>query len=197
VNHILTRMTDKYAETIAALRAKLAHALPDHANAYRAEYVTVSVPAPDVARAADQLAEATRMIQQGIERERKLSERVTRLESSTGSLMVDRDRGIRDAQRLADGARMVAADCYAVLVEHDLTVGAELETLIEDAVRHYYATLDHLGRENQRLDEFRCSIVGLIRQCQDQASAGRGLTPEQVGKLGRRIERANRKATGR
>jgi hypothetical protein len=197
VNHVLTRMIDKYGETIAALRAKLAHALPDHANAYRAEYVTVSVPAPDVARAADQLAEAARNIQQGIERERKQSERITRLESSTGALMVDRDRGIRQAETRTAGARLVAADALAALREAGIEPGADLDTLAADAVRHYDTTLDRLDAEVRRLDEFRCSIVGLIQQCQDQSRAGKGLTAEQVSKLGRRIERANQKACGR
>jgi hypothetical protein len=197
VNHVLTGMTEKYAGTIAALRNIITRALPEHASPYHADGLTVSIPIPNVARVADQLAEARKTIIDGIEREQKLRDRISRLESSTGSLMVDRDRGIRDAQRLADGARMVAADCYAVLVEHDLTVGADLETLIEDAVRHYYATVERLDRENQRLDEFRCSIVGLVQQCQTQAANGKGLTPEFVGKLGRSIERANKKACNR
>ncbi len=197
MNHILTRMADKLGETVAALRAKVAAVVPEGTSAYRADYIHVSVPAPDLARAADQLAEARRTIEQGIEREQKLRDRISRLESSNGHLMVDRDRGIRAAGERADGARLVALDMVNALREHGIDPGADIETLITDAARHYYDTMGHYERENQRLDAFRCAMVGLIQQCQTQAANGKGLTPELVGKLGRQINRANNKALGR
>jgi AcrR family transcriptional regulator len=191
------RALDTFRETIATMRATVAAKTPEGASAYRADYVHVTMPLPEYARLASTLADAVRIIESDAQREEKLTDRVTRLESSTGALMVDRDRGIRQAETRTAGARLVAADALAALREAGIEPGADLDTLAADAVRHYDDTLARLDRDNRRLEEFRCSIVGLIQQCQDQASAGRGLTPDQVGKLGRGINRANNKAMGR
>jgi hypothetical protein len=167
------------------------------ADAYRDRYTDVTISARDAINAAHALGRLQRELDQAAERKRTLSERITRLESSTGALMVDRDRGIRQAEDRAAGARLVAADALAALRDAGIEPGADLDTLIGDAVRHYDATLARLDSEVQRLDDFRRKVVGLIQQCQDQASAGKGLTAEGVGKLGRAIERANNKACGR
>lgn len=196
VSHIIESMTTRFRASAASLRAKLNAQGLEGGLAYKTEY-GLSVPACDLARIADQLTEAVRTIEQGAERERKLQDRVTRLESSNGALMVDRDRGIRAAGERADGARLVALDMVNALREHGIDPGADIETLITDAARHYYDTMGHYERENQRLDAFRCSVVGLIQQCQTHAANGKGLTPELVGKLGRQIDRANNKALGR
>lgn len=196
MSHIVEAARDRFRDSAARLRAKLNAQGLEGGLAYRTEY-GLSVPACDVARAADRLTEAVRMIEQGAERERKLQDRVTQLESSTGALMVDRDRGIREAGARAEGAWRVAADSLAALREHGIEPGADLDTLATDAVRHYDETLYRLDAEVQRLDDFRCSIVGLIQQCQTHAANGKGLTPELVGKLGRQIKRANDKACGR
>lgn len=193
----IARVIDKTNETIATMRAKIAVVVPSGVSPYRADYISLSVPAPDYARIADQLAEATRVIHANAEREERQQRRITHLESATGALMVDRDRGIQQAETRTAGARLVAADALAALREAGIEPGADLDTLAADAVRHYDTTLDRLGAENRRLEEFRCTIVGLIQQCQDLAREGKGLTAEQVGKLGRGIERANRKACGR
>lgn len=193
----IARVVDRFNETIAAMRAKIAAVVPSGVSPYRADYIHLSVPAPEYARLADQLAEATRVIHSVAEREAKLERRASDLSSSNGALMVDRDRGIREAGRRADGARKVAHDSVEALRAAGIEPGADLDTLIEDAARYDDMVFTLLDRERIRLDEFRCTMVGLIQQCQDHASAGKGLTPEQVGKLGRAIHRANNKACGR
>jgi septal ring factor EnvC (AmiA/AmiB activator) len=197
VNHILTRMIDKYAETISALRAHLGRHVPEHVSAYRADYSRVDVPASELARAADQLAEARRTIEQGMEREAKLHDRISRLESRTGALMVDRDRGVREAGQRAEGAWRVAADSLAALRDAGIEPDGDLATLVADATRYGDHVFGLLDRERERLDAFRRSIVGLIQQCQTHSADGKGLSPEQVGKLGQSIDRANDKACGR
>lgn len=196
MSHIVEAARDRFRDSAARLRAKLNTQGLEGGLAYKTEY-GVSVPACDVARAADRLTEAVRMIEQGAERERKLQDRVTRLESSTGALMVDRDRGIREAGARAEGAWRVATDSLAALREAGIEPGAELATLVEDATRYGDQIFSQLDRERIRLDEFRCAMVGLIEQCQTHAANGKGLTPELVGKLGQRIHRANNKACGR
>lgn len=178
------------------LRGLLTEEGISRAEAYRADFQHLSIPAPEVARIADRLADARRQLSQASERERVLRARITRLESSTGALMVDRTRGIDEANRRAEGARQVASDCIAVLREHGIDPGAELATLVEDATQYGNHVFGLLDRERLRLDEFRCTMVQLIQQCQDRSRAGNGLTPGQVGILGRAIDRANSKARG-
>lgn len=194
----ITRIVDRLGETVDKMRATLAeHGFGGATSPYRADFAHISMSVPEYARLRDQLAEARRTIEQDAEREANLERRISELSSSNGALMVDRDRGIREAGQRADGARLVAADLYSALLERGHFLGVDLDTLIEDGARYYYATLAHYERESERLDAFRCSMVGLIQQCQTQAANGKGLTPEQVGKLGRAIHRANNKALGR
>lgn len=193
----IARFVDKLGETVKNMRATLAeHGLGGAISPYRADHIRISVPAPEYTRLMDQLAQARTTIDQDAKRERDLRERITRLESANGALMVDRDRNIAEAGRSADGARLVAADLYTALLERGWHADADLDTLIEDGARHYYDTLAKLDADRDQLDAFRLKMVGLIQQCQNQARAGKGLTAEQVGKLGRAIERANRKACG-
>lgn len=193
----ITRVVDKISETVTAMRAKVSAHTPEGASAYRADYIHLSVPLSEYARLADQLAEARRIIEDDAERKEKLQRRITHLESSNGALMVDRQRGIDAAEKRARGAWQVAEDTLTALRAHDIAPGADLAALVEDAnrYRHHYDKL--MADERDRLDAFRRKIVGLIQACQDRAIAGRGLTPAEVGKLGRDIDRANDKARGR
>lgn len=193
----IARIVDKITDTVAAMRTTLSANVPDGTSAYRADFVQISVPAPEYVRLADQLVDARRVIEQDAEREAKLRDRISRLESSNGALMVDRQRGIDAAHLVAEGARQVAKDSLATLREHGIEPGADLATLIEDANRWRHQHEKFLADERDRLEAFRCSIVGLIQQCQTQAANGKGLTPGQVSKLGQAIERANNKAYGR
>lgn len=194
----ISRALNKVTETITHMRAVLAeHGLGGATSPYRADFIHITVSAPEYARLADQLAEARRMIEQGAEREAKLERRVSDLSSSNGALMVDRDRGINAASLKAEGAWQVAEDALAALRDAGIEPGADLATLVEDANRWRHQHEQFLAAERDRLEAFRCTMVGLIHQCRAQSQAGKGLTPELVGKLGRSIDRANNKACGR
>lgn len=193
----ITRVVDQLAVTVAELRSALSRQGLDGGQAYRADYANITVSAPQFARVIDQLAAAGRTIERGAERERKLQDRVTRLESSNGALMVDRQRGIDDAGRRAEGAWQVATDSLTALRDAGIEPGAELATLVEDASRWRNQHDQFMGAEHDRLEAFRCKIVGLIEGCQRRTARDQGLTPVEVGKLGRDIDRANHKALGR
>jgi len=115
--------------------------------------------------------------------------RISRLESSNGALMVDRDRGIAEAGQRATYAWEVAE---AALAAAGLDTG-ELADLVAEHTRYGHYVDSLIDGERERLEAFRITLCGVF-----QALDGRdGLTAAQVGTLRRAIGRANNNACGR
>jgi hypothetical protein len=188
---------DRLTATAAELDKVLAeHGFADRQDAYRAVHSRVIIDCPWFARVIDQLEDTHLALTQAAEREQDQCQRIAQLQAEAAALMLDRDRGTREAGARAEGAWRVAADAVDVLRAHDIDPGAELATLIEDAIRYGDYVFSLLDRERVRLEAFRIRVVSLIESCRVRSGSGRGLTPAEVGKLGRAMDQANGKALG-
>jgi hypothetical protein len=119
--------------------------------------------------------------------------RITRLESSTGTLMVDRTRGIDEANTRARYAWEVAEHALAAA---GLDSG-ELVDLVAEHTRYGHHVDGLIDEERERLEAFRIAMIGVLMALRGDRVRVDGLTPVQVGKVRRAIERANNKACGR
>lgn len=182
---------ERLGRAAAELRAELGAAGIDLQDAYRSDHIRLPLGARHITLIADQLTEAKDVLHEVALREQELESRIAQLGLANGVLMVDRDRGIREAGARAEGAWQVAADSVAALRAHGLEAGADLEVLVADATRYSNHMFALMNGERMRLEQFRMSMVALIGQALVHAGSGKGLTADQVGKLGQHVERAN------
>jgi hypothetical protein len=144
-------------------------------------------------RVRDALHTAARTLDQQQECITKLERRVNDLESSNGALMVDRTRGIDEAGTRAEYAWEVAERA----LEAAGIDSGELADLVAEHTRYDRQIGRLMGEQRERLEAFRIAMIGVLRALEDDTVRTDGLTPIQVGKVRRAIERANSKACGR
>lgn len=151
-----------------------------------ANAVTVHLPARQ-ARGLRDLANMTAVALDSADDEiRKRDERIRRLESSNGHLMVDRDR----TQSRAAGEIAAARE---LVVKHLGIESPELDMRLREQAEFDRRTLAVLDRDRVAYDTFRVTIISLMHELSRlDVLDGKRLT--EVRKI---VERANKKALGR
>lgn len=119
---------------------------------------------------------------------RQLDDRKNQLEQSYGAAVADRDNGIHEAQKVAAGAELLAADIAKKAgMEPDIAV----EVAKRNKSRQRY--IDELESRIRNLEMGRKAMVGLWDELRRKSG---GLTEDEVRKVVRALERINEKAKG-
>lgn len=162
---------------------------PSHERA--SEHLDVTMARPVLNRLWAALNRAARSIAQLAETNGKLERRNGQLAQANGALMVDRTRGIDEANERAQAACLWAAEVAE-------KAGVPQEEWPEQAratMAARWATQARLEAEVDRLERMRVTVlVPLINACEH---APEGFTGDQVKKLRRQLSSANEKAMGR
>lgn len=149
-------------------------------------YPQTSVDKGRLARLRDLLHSAAGVIKSMAEQAREREARIGRLESSNGSLMVDRDRtNSRAATEVAAARELV--------VKHLGIDGDELDKRLREQAEYDRRTLAHLDAERTALDTFRTTVVQAMFEVGNCIT----LDAEQLAALRKVIDRANKRALGR
>jgi small-conductance mechanosensitive channel len=173
----MTDIAEQLTEAVQAMRARL-----DGKN----EYEQIWLDQPEAGRLRETMNQGARTVQSLREQLAKAQRRIRQLESSNGALIVDRDRAQRAAGQQVGAMR-------ELLVKHLGLDSDELDEQIREQAecgRHVWSIMDG---ECRRYDEFRCAMVSLAFELE----RAQGLTADQVAKLVKLINKANKKALNR
>lgn len=147
---------------------------------------SVALDARDAQALRDLLHAAAKVIAGMADRAKEREARISRLESSTGHLMVDRDRTQQQAAIEVAAAR-------ELVVKHLGIESPELDMRLREQAEFDQRSLTLLDRERMAYDEFRATVVTLMHEIGDRES----LDAETLTKLKSLIDRANKRAMGR
>jgi hypothetical protein len=173
--------------TYISVRADLVDAARELRELIDADtYPQTSVDKRRLGRVRDLLHRAEKTIEQAEGSMDTQARRIGQLESSNGSLMVDRDRTSRRAATEIAAAR-------ELVVRHLGIDSPELDMRLREQAEFDRRTLALFDTERTRYDEFRTTVISLMHEIEGRET----LDGEQLAKVRSIITKANKRAMGR